>query len=159
MTANLLSRQLMDKPLWLPPLCSTQFSPRLHIIWCAVWAPLLFAHLLGSLNPGTTRKRPFCCRPCIMLLSIGFLFRHHRSLNMLGSREQFSEVAKGRVTCSSSGRQNRNLIIGLIFPGLHACFIEQLLYSERMDVRPFPYDSHLRQPERLAQRSAGYLIS
>lgn len=124
MTANLLSRQLMNKPLWLPLLCSTQFSTRLHIIWCAVWAPLLFVHLLGSLNLGTTRKHPFCCRPCITLLSVGFLFRHHRSLNILESREKFSEVAKGRVTCSSSAWQNRNLIIGLIFPGLHACFIK-----------------------------------
>lgn len=124
MTANLLSRQLMNKPLWLPPPCSTQFSTRLHIIWGAVWAPLLLVHLLGSLNPGTTRKRPFCCRPRIRLLSVGFLFRHRRSLNILGSREQFSEVAKGRVTCSRSRWQNGNLIIGLIFPGLHACFIK-----------------------------------
>jgi len=105
MTVNLSSSQLMNKPLWLPPWCSTQLITWSHAIWCAGPASLLSVHLRVSLDPGNTGKLPSHCWLRVMLLSLCFSLHHHSNFNILGVTANFQSSRKVKwLAPTRSGR-------------------------------------------------------
>lgn len=78
-TANFSSRPLVNKPSWLPPLCSTQFSPRLYAVLSAPWGfRTINAYVLALLSSVNIHEasvlfHALCSATMLLRVSIWFI--------------------------------------------------------------------------------------